>query len=64
MENATPDERNLFDEFASLYSNDPDFVRSLEHYTAAELSLDRFLPVRRLKAFDLVSAFFRIKGVK
>ncbi len=63
LENATPNERSLFDEFANLYSEDTDFVRSLEHYTAAELPLDRCLAVRRLKAFDLVSAFFRIKGV-
>lgn len=62
LEDATPEEAALFYGFADAYAEDVEFSRSLEHYGAADLPLDRATPLKRIKAFDLAAAYLKVKA--
>lgn len=62
LEDATPEEAALFYGFADTYGEDEEFCRSLEHYGAADLPLDRAAPLKRIKAFDLAAAYLKVKA--
>lgn len=64
LEEATPDEVSLFYEFADAFSENEEFSRSLDHYGADDLPLDRCIVPKRLKAFNLASAYLEERELK
>lgn len=61
LEDAPQEEQSLFFEFADLHETDADFMRSLSHYSAADISLIECKPLKKLKAYDIAANFIMSK---
>ena len=61
LEDATQSEQDLFFEFADSYEADNDFLRSLSHYSAADLSLFACRVTKKLKAYNIAVNFLSSK---
>lgn len=62
LEDAPLADRTLFFEFANMYEADGDFLRSLLHYTAADLPLNACLRLKKLKAYEMAVDFLKSRG--
>lgn len=58
LEDADPSERELFFEFASQYSNNDEFLKSLSHYSGDDLPIDSCSISKKLKAYNIAVDFF------
>lgn len=59
LEDAPASEREMFFDCARKYQGDNAFVRSVFAYTGADLPLDSCTISKKLKAYNMVAAFFK-----
>ncbi len=64
LEDAAQSERNMFYTFAEHHSEDKVFLRSLSHYSAELLPLNKCLPLKKLKAYEIAEEYLRANCIE